>query len=130
MAWTSRTRKFALREAEIYSALGAFNWWDEIDKSEEWQNRIYYALCVSYAVVSLVALVPSFLLLSGKIVVSFLAFTIYLNLVSELGMYHFIYIYIDDSLRMFAFVYILCCHVGCISLSVRNDKCCVHKWRH
>ncbi|XP_059448138.1 tobamovirus multiplication protein 1-like [Corylus avellana] len=57
MAWTSRTRKFALREGEIYSALGAFNWWDEIDKSEEWQNRIYYALCVSYAVVSLVALV-------------------------------------------------------------------------
>lgn len=72
MAWTSRTRKFALGEGEIYSVLGAFNWWDEIDKSEEWQNRIYNALCVSYAVVSLVALVPSFLLLSGIIMVSFL----------------------------------------------------------
>ncbi|WOL19933.1 tobamovirus multiplication protein 1-like [Canna indica] len=32
-------------------------WWDEIDGSEKWQRHIFYALCGSYAVISLVALV-------------------------------------------------------------------------
>ncbi|GLT72084.1 hypothetical protein SLA2020_440460 [Shorea laevis] len=57
MAWTSRTKRFVLREEEIYNGLAVSNWWDEIDGSEEWQRRIYYALSVSYALVSLVALV-------------------------------------------------------------------------
>ncbi|XP_057976570.1 tobamovirus multiplication protein 1-like isoform X2 [Malania oleifera] len=36
---------------------GAFDWWDDIDDSEEWQRGIFYALCVFYAFVSIVALV-------------------------------------------------------------------------
>lgn len=74
MAWTSRAKRFAVREGEIYSALAAFNRWDEIDDSEEWQRRIYYALSLSYALVSLVALVRTFL-----IFFRFLAFSMYLE---------------------------------------------------
>lgn len=72
MAWTSTAKRFAVREGEIYSALAAFNRWDEIDDSEEWQRRIYYALSLSYALVSLVALVRTFL-----IFFRFLAFSMY-----------------------------------------------------
>ncbi|XP_029124293.1 tobamovirus multiplication protein 1-like isoform X2 [Elaeis guineensis] len=32
-------------------------WWDEIDGSEAWQRGIFYALCVAYSLVSVVALV-------------------------------------------------------------------------
>ncbi|XP_039040532.1 tobamovirus multiplication protein 1-like [Hibiscus syriacus] len=32
-------------------------WWDEIDKSEEWQRFIFYLLSAFYALISIVALV-------------------------------------------------------------------------
>ncbi|RRT83078.1 hypothetical protein B296_00015708, partial [Ensete ventricosum] len=35
----------------------AIAWWDEIDGSEKWQRGIFCALCASYALVSVVALV-------------------------------------------------------------------------
>ncbi|CAN6479874.1 unnamed protein product [Victoria cruziana] len=36
------------------------SWWDEIDDSREWQDGIFFALCVAYALVSFVALVQLF----------------------------------------------------------------------
>ncbi|XP_058096828.1 tobamovirus multiplication protein 1-like isoform X1 [Magnolia sinica] len=35
----------------------AFDWWKEIDESDEWQHIIFHTLCAAYAVVSFVALV-------------------------------------------------------------------------
>lgn len=37
--------------------VGTSSWWDEINESEKWQKGIFYVLCASYALVSLVALV-------------------------------------------------------------------------
>lgn len=55
MSWTTLgTKSFVV--TEIHN--GLFSWWDEIDESEQWQKGIYYALCASYALVSLIALVP------------------------------------------------------------------------
>ncbi|GMY39044.1 tobamovirus multiplication protein 1-like isoform X1 [Fagus crenata] len=54
MSWTTLgTKSFVV--TEIHN--GLFSWWDEIDESEQWQKGIYYALCASYALVSLIALV-------------------------------------------------------------------------
>lgn len=36
------------------------NWWEEINESANWQDGIFFALCAAYALVSAVALVPSF----------------------------------------------------------------------
>lgn len=41
----------------ITSTVGGFEWWNEIDESEDWQKGIYYALSASYALISLIALV-------------------------------------------------------------------------
>ncbi|KAK7831519.1 tobamovirus multiplication protein 1 isoform X1 [Quercus suber] len=62
MAWTPlRTKSFVVKDGEIIDNGGGvgllFNWWDEIDESEQWQRGIYYALCASYALVSFITLV-------------------------------------------------------------------------
>ncbi|XP_050262322.1 tobamovirus multiplication protein 1-like isoform X2 [Quercus robur] len=62
MAWTPlRTKSFVVKDGEIIDNGGGvgllFNWWDEIEESEQWQRGIYYALCVSYALVSFITLV-------------------------------------------------------------------------
>ncbi|KAK9989092.1 hypothetical protein SO802_029331 [Lithocarpus litseifolius] len=62
MAWTPlRTKSFVVKDGEIIDNGGGvgvlFNWWDEIEESEQWQRGIYYALCASYALVSFIALV-------------------------------------------------------------------------
>ncbi|KAL4279402.1 hypothetical protein GQ457_03G004570 [Hibiscus cannabinus] len=53
-----RLKGFVLTD-EILSRGGGmvFDWWDEIDESEEWQRFIFYFLSASYAFVSIVALV-------------------------------------------------------------------------
>lgn len=43
--------------AEEVNNGGGIGWWDEIDGSDEWQRGIFYTLCASYSLVSLVALV-------------------------------------------------------------------------
>ncbi|XP_038691675.1 tobamovirus multiplication protein 1-like [Tripterygium wilfordii] len=35
----------------------ATSWWDEVDESSQWQDRIFYTLCAAYALVSSVALI-------------------------------------------------------------------------
>ena len=65
MAWTPlRTKSFVVKDGEIIDNGGGvgvlFNWWDEIEESEQWQRGIYYALCVSYALVSFITLVCTF----------------------------------------------------------------------
>ncbi|KAK8529758.1 hypothetical protein V6N13_102660 [Hibiscus sabdariffa] len=53
-----RVKGFVLTEEILLKGGGMmFDWWDEIDKSEEWQRFIFYFLSASYALVSLVALV-------------------------------------------------------------------------
>ncbi|KAK4564028.1 hypothetical protein RGQ29_006214 [Quercus rubra] len=62
MAWTPlRTKSFVVKDGEIIDNGGGvgvlFNWWDDIEESEQWQRGIYYALCASYALVSFITLV-------------------------------------------------------------------------
>ncbi|WRX14118.1 THH1/TOM1/TOM3 domain - like 2 [Theobroma cacao] len=52
-----RVKDFVLTEKIFLKYGGTFDWWDEIDGSEEWQRFIFYLLCASYAFVSFVALV-------------------------------------------------------------------------
>ncbi|KAK8518955.1 hypothetical protein V6N13_017788 [Hibiscus sabdariffa] len=53
-----RVKGFVLTEEILLKGGGMmFDWWDEIDESEEWQRFIFYFLSASYALVSLVALV-------------------------------------------------------------------------
>ncbi|KAH7518591.1 hypothetical protein FEM48_Zijuj09G0187600 [Ziziphus jujuba var. spinosa] len=52
----SRKGLFVLKEA-VDDSVGLFNWWKDIDESEEWQRGIYFTLCAAYGFVSLVALV-------------------------------------------------------------------------
>ncbi|XP_022141918.1 tobamovirus multiplication protein 1-like isoform X1 [Momordica charantia] len=40
-----------------FAVEGGFEWWNEIDESEQWQNGIYYFLAASYGIISLIALV-------------------------------------------------------------------------
>lgn len=76
---------FVLKEAQNYSTttllLGAFDWWKDIDESEEWQEGIYYTLCAAYGLVSLVALVLLFLFFSFNLnfVIFFYCLGIYLS---------------------------------------------------
>ena len=56
MASLLRTKNFLFIETES----GDFDWWKEIDESEQWQQGIFYTLCASYALVSMIALVFSF----------------------------------------------------------------------
>ena len=67
MASSLRTKSFGFGEggAEVVGA--AFQWWNEIDESDQWQRGIYYALCAAYASVSFVALVRDFLSFPRKI---------------------------------------------------------------
>ena len=68
MAWTPlRTKSFVVKDGEIIDNGGGggvvgvlFNWWDDIEESEQWQRGIYYALCASYALVSFITLVRTF----------------------------------------------------------------------
>ncbi|OMP05761.1 hypothetical protein COLO4_08573 [Corchorus olitorius] len=52
-----RVKGLVLTEKILLKDGGMFNWWDEIDESEEWQRFIFYFLSASYALVSLIALV-------------------------------------------------------------------------
>ncbi|THG02503.1 hypothetical protein TEA_020885 [Camellia sinensis var. sinensis] len=54
-----RTKSFVvMRERDGGGGrLGLSNWWNEIENSEQWQQGIFYTLCASYALVSLIALV-------------------------------------------------------------------------
>ncbi|XP_019073151.2 tobamovirus multiplication protein 1 [Vitis vinifera] len=56
MASLLRTKNFLFIETES----GDFDWWKEIDESEQWQQGIFYTLCASYALVSMIALVQLF----------------------------------------------------------------------
>ncbi|KAK6802524.1 hypothetical protein RDI58_000304 [Solanum bulbocastanum] len=40
-----------------YHLNGAINWWDDVNRSLDWQNRIFHVLAVLYGVVAVVALV-------------------------------------------------------------------------
>uniref|UniRef100_M1D3N9 Tobamovirus multiplication 1 homolog n=1 Tax=Solanum tuberosum TaxID=4113 RepID=M1D3N9_SOLTU len=40
-----------------YRLHGAISWWDEVNKTPIWQDRIFYVLAILYGVVSAVALV-------------------------------------------------------------------------
>jgi hypothetical protein len=92
MSWTTLgTKSFVV--TEIHN--GLFSWWDEIDESEQWQKGIYYALCASYALVSLIALVPYHCFIYDFIVSLSLDYDIY------------IYIYIYKTR------YILCLNMSC-----------------
>lgn len=57
-----RVKGFVLAEKILLKDGGFFDWWDEIDESEEWQRFIFYFLSASYALISFVALVFSFFL--------------------------------------------------------------------
>ncbi|KAE8721801.1 Tobamovirus multiplication protein 1 [Hibiscus syriacus] len=53
-----RVKGFVLTEEILLKGGGMiFDWWDEIDESDEWQRFIFYFLSASYALVSIVALV-------------------------------------------------------------------------
>ncbi|KAK9007813.1 hypothetical protein V6N11_074730 [Hibiscus sabdariffa] len=53
-----RLKGFVLTDEILLGGGGmVFDWWDEIDESEEWQRFIFYFLSASYAFVSIVALV-------------------------------------------------------------------------
>ncbi|TKY59497.1 Tobamovirus multiplication protein 1 [Spatholobus suberectus] len=56
MAFGLRTKSFGFREGEL-EFVGALQWWNEIDDSDQWQRGTYHALCAAYASVSFVALV-------------------------------------------------------------------------
>ena len=57
-----RVNGFVLTDKIFLKDGGMFDWWEEIDESEEWQRSIFYFLSASYAFVSFVALVVSFFL--------------------------------------------------------------------
>lgn len=80
MESTVRAKLFVTRRGQIHAGLGVFSWWDEIDKSEQWQRAIYYTLCACYAFISLVALVRVLLSVQWKIMVSLLFFRMILGL--------------------------------------------------
>jgi hypothetical protein len=45
-------------QATVQASLqGAFDWWDTVDESEVWQNRIFYSLAGAYGVIALIALI-------------------------------------------------------------------------
>ncbi|KAE8691491.1 Tobamovirus multiplication protein 1 [Hibiscus syriacus] len=54
-----RVKGFVLTEKPslLKHVVGMLGWWDEIDKSDEWQRSIFYFLSASYALISFVALV-------------------------------------------------------------------------
>ncbi|XWS63146.1 hypothetical protein CRYUN_Cryun06bG0071500 [Craigia yunnanensis] len=52
-----RVKGFVLTEKIFLKDGVMFEWWDEIDESEEWQRFIFYFLSASYAFISFVALV-------------------------------------------------------------------------
>ncbi|XP_014516099.1 tobamovirus multiplication protein 1-like [Vigna radiata var. radiata] len=56
MAFGLRTKSFGFLEGEP-EFLNAFQWWNQIDDSDQWQRGTYYALCVAYTLVSFIALV-------------------------------------------------------------------------
>lgn len=58
-----RVKGFVLTEKILLENGGMFDWWAEIDKSEEWQRSIFYFLSASYALISFVAMVVFFLFL-------------------------------------------------------------------
>lgn len=43
--------------AAAYEMTAASNWWDDVNASAVWQDRIFHALAALYAVVAAVALV-------------------------------------------------------------------------
>ncbi|KAL6329992.1 hypothetical protein AAG906_039907 [Vitis piasezkii] len=75
MASLLRTKNFLFIETES----GDFDWWKEIDESEQWQQGIFYTLCASYALVSMIAL---------KL---FIPSTCFLNFLNDLIMPNFRY---------------------------------------
>ncbi|KAH1250288.1 Tobamovirus multiplication protein 1 [Glycine max] len=56
MAFGLRTKSFGFIEGEG-EFVGALQWWNQIDDSDQWQRGTYYALCAAYTLVSFVALV-------------------------------------------------------------------------
>ncbi|WVZ25383.1 hypothetical protein V8G54_003927 [Vigna mungo] len=56
MAFGLRTKSFGFLEGEP-EFFNAFQWWNQIDDSDQWQTGTYYALCVAYTLVSFIALV-------------------------------------------------------------------------
>ncbi|XP_039035285.1 tobamovirus multiplication protein 1-like [Hibiscus syriacus] len=53
-----RVKGFVLTEEILLKGGGMmFDWWDEIDESDEWHRFIFYFLSASYALVSILALV-------------------------------------------------------------------------
>ncbi|KAH1133918.1 hypothetical protein GLYMA_05G116900v4 [Glycine max] len=50
------TKSFGFIEGEG-EFVGALQWWNQIDDSDQWQRGTYYALCAAYTLVSFVALV-------------------------------------------------------------------------
>ncbi|KAK8562746.1 hypothetical protein V6N12_010816 [Hibiscus sabdariffa] len=63
-----------------------FDWWDEIDESEEWQRFIFYFLSASYAFVSIVALTLEMVLLDLPGLLFFSAYTLLILFWAEI--YH------------------------------------------
>ncbi|KAL5174926.1 Tobamovirus multiplication protein 1 [Glycine soja] len=57
MAFGLRTKSFGFIEGEAHEFVGALQWWNQIDYSDQWQRGTYYALCAAYTLVSFVALV-------------------------------------------------------------------------
>ena len=60
MAFGLRTKSFGFIEGEAHEFVGALQWWNQIDDSDQWQRGTYYALCAAYTLVSFVALVGVF----------------------------------------------------------------------
>lgn len=56
MAFGLRIKSFGLSEGEG-EFVGAIQWWNKIDNSDQWQKSTYYALCAAYTLVSFIALV-------------------------------------------------------------------------
>lgn len=67
MAFGLRTKSFGFIEGEAHEFVGALQWWNQIDDSDQWQRGTYYALCAAYTLVSFVALVGILLSFSWKI---------------------------------------------------------------
>ncbi|XP_057748712.1 tobamovirus multiplication protein 1-like isoform X2 [Arachis stenosperma] len=56
MASSLRTKSFVFGEGGPQID-AVSHWWNDVDESDEWQRGIYYALCATYATVSIVAIV-------------------------------------------------------------------------
>jgi len=67
MALGLRTKTFGFIEGEN-EFVSAFQWFNKIDNSDQWQRGTYYALCVAYTLVSFIALVSHFLFFYGQII--------------------------------------------------------------